>query len=106
MASITGSTARASTQAPNTIPIASSSTTGGGRQGGFRTDWDINSNDSLTIQGDLYDGVSGENVRISSLNSPYVSNVEKNAQLSGGNLLARWQRKLKEGFRYPVGRLL
>ena len=66
-------------------------------QGGFRTDWDINSNDSLTIQGDLYDGVSGENVRISSLNSPYVSNVEKNAQLSGGNLLARWQRKLKEG---------
>ena len=26
-------------------------------QGGFRTDWDINSEDSLTIQGDIYDGV-------------------------------------------------
>ena len=29
-------------------------------QGGFRTDWAINSNDSLTIQGDIYDGVAGE----------------------------------------------
>jgi len=66
-------------------------------QGGFRTDWDINSNDSLTIQGDIYDGISGENVRISSLTPPYAANVEKNAQLSGGNLLTRWQRKLKMG---------
>jgi len=66
-------------------------------QGGFRTDWDINSNDSLTIQGDIYDGISGENVRISSLTPPYATNVQKNAQLSGGNLLTRWQRKLKEG---------
>jgi iron complex outermembrane recepter protein len=66
-------------------------------QSGFRTDWDINSNDSLTVQGDIYDGVAGEDVRITSLTPPYAANVEKNAQLSGGNLLTHWQRKLKEG---------
>ena len=66
-------------------------------QGGFRTDWDINSEYSLTIQGDIYDGISGENVRISSLTPPYSQDVEKNAQLSGGNILARWQRKLTGG---------
>jgi iron complex outermembrane receptor protein len=66
-------------------------------QGGFRTDWDINPNDSLTIQGDIYDGIAGEDVRITSLTPPYAANVEKYAQLSGGNLLTRWQRKLKEG---------
>jgi len=51
----------------------------------------------LTIQGDIYDGVAGEDVRITSLTPPYAANVEKYAQLSGGNLLTRWQRKLKEG---------
>jgi iron complex outermembrane receptor protein len=66
-------------------------------QGGFRTDWDINSNNSLTIQGDLYDGVSGENVRITIPTPPSAQAVQKNAQLSGGNLLTRWDRKLKGG---------
>jgi iron complex outermembrane receptor protein len=66
-------------------------------QGGFRTDWDVNTNNSLTIQGDIYNGVSGENVKVSTLTPPYLANVEANAQLSGGNILTRWQRKLKDG---------
>jgi iron complex outermembrane receptor protein len=66
-------------------------------QGGFRTDWDINADNSLTIQGDIYDGVAGEDVRITSLTPPSAQAVQKNAQLSGGNLLTRWQRKLKGG---------
>jgi iron complex outermembrane receptor protein len=66
-------------------------------QGGFRTDWDINAANSLTIQGDIYDGASGEDVRITSLTPPSALAVQKNAQLSGGNLLTRWQRKLKGG---------
>jgi len=66
-------------------------------QGGFRTDWDINARDSLTIQGDIYDGVAGEDVMITTLSPPSAANVEKNAQLSGGNLLTRWQRKLTGG---------
>ena len=64
-------------------------------QGGFRTDWDINARDTLTIQGDLYDGVAGESVnglhRASAID---CHRDDQNAQLSGGNLLARWQRTL------------
>jgi iron complex outermembrane receptor protein len=66
-------------------------------QGGFRTDWDINPGNSLTIQGDLYDGVSGEEARITSLTPPSAMAVQKNARLSGGNFLTRWNRKLKGG---------
>jgi iron complex outermembrane receptor protein len=66
-------------------------------QSGFRTDWDIDSNNELTFQGDIYDGVAGEDVRITSLTPPSAVDVQKNAQLSGGNLLTRWQRKLKGG---------
>jgi iron complex outermembrane recepter protein len=66
-------------------------------QSGFRTDWDIDSNNALTFQGDIYDGVAGEDVRITSLTPPSAVDVQKNAQLSGGNLLTRWQRKLKGG---------
>ena len=28
-------------------------------RGGFRIDWDVNNLDSLTVQGDIYDGGSG-----------------------------------------------
>jgi iron complex outermembrane receptor protein len=63
-------------------------------QGGFRTDWDINTRNTLTVQGDLYNGVAGESVRVTSLSPPSASVVDKNAELSGGNILARWQRML------------
>jgi iron complex outermembrane receptor protein len=66
-------------------------------QGGFRTDWEINSRDSLTVQGDIYDGVAGESVRVPSLSPPGVSVVDQNALLSGGNVLARWQRTFSNG---------
>lgn len=66
-------------------------------QGGFRTDWDISHNSQLTIQGDVYDGVAGEQVRITTLTPPGSPIVNKNAELSGGNILARWQAKLKNG---------
>jgi iron complex outermembrane receptor protein len=63
-------------------------------QGGFRTDWDIDTRNSLTVQGDIYDGVAGESVRVTSQTPPSATAVEENAQLSGGNILARWQRSL------------
>ena len=66
-------------------------------QGGFRTDWKIDDRDTLTVQGDIYDGVAGESVRITTLSPPSIANVDQNAQLSGGNLLARWQRIFKNG---------
>jgi iron complex outermembrane receptor protein len=66
-------------------------------QGGFRTDWKIDDRDSLTVQGDIYDGVAGESVKITTFAPPSIAAVDQNAQLSGGNLLARWQRLFKNG---------
>ena len=66
-------------------------------QGGFRTDWEIDSRDSLTVQGDLYNGLAGESVRVTSLSPPGSRVADQNAQLSGGNILARWQRTFSAG---------
>lgn len=61
-------------------------------QAGFRTDWDVNTRNTITVQGDIYDGLAGESVRVTSENPPGSPVVEQNAVLSGGNVLARWQR--------------
>lgn len=66
-------------------------------QGGFRADWDITGRDSLTVQGDIYDGLAGESVRITSLSPPYSTIVNKNANLSGGNVLGHWKHILSGG---------
>src|SRR5467141_1585713 len=59
-------------------------------QVGFRTDWDSHNRDRLTLQGDLYYGDAGQRVGIASYSPPFMTNVEQNAELSGGNLLGRW----------------
>src|SRR5712664_2194435 len=66
-------------------------------QGGFRTDWDLRQHDTLTIQGDLYEGVAGQRVGVTSYSPPSMTNVEQNAKLAGGNLLGRWHRDLATG---------
>ncbi len=61
-------------------------------QAGFRSDWGRDTRDSFTLQGDLYREVAGETTTYS-LYSP-ASNVlvNGNADLRGGNLVARWKR--------------
>ena len=66
-------------------------------QAGFRVDWDKDARDSITVQGDLYDESAGERVTATSYTPPYSQNVDANAALSGGNLLARWTRDLGGG---------
>src|SRR6266404_2082662 len=66
-------------------------------QTGFRTDWDVHNRDRLTLQGDVYSGDAGQRVGITSYSPPFMTNVEQNAELSGGNLLARWERELGSG---------
>ncbi len=66
-------------------------------QGGFRTDWDVNHRDALTIQGDLYEERAGESVQITSESPPAAPIVNSIADLSGGNLLAHWRRDLGNG---------
>jgi iron complex outermembrane receptor protein len=61
-------------------------------QGGFRMDWNRTDRDSYTLQGDIYDEAAGERVNPTSYAPPYSWNVNANAALSGGNILARWKR--------------
>ncbi len=63
-------------------------------QGGFRMDWTKNNRESFTIQGDFYEEVAGESVQAVSYTPPYSQIVDGDADLSGGNILARWKKTL------------
>jgi len=59
--------------------------------GGFRADSKISSSDSLTVQGNLYTGQAGATIiHIFSIDPPVAGNLNVDTQLSGGNILARW----------------
>ena len=62
-------------------------------RGGFRTDWTLSGRDSLTVQGDFYNGSAGETVpELVSLSPPVVRLLNDRNHLVGGNVLARWNR--------------
>ena len=61
-------------------------------QGGFRLDWDKDTRDAFTLQGDIYDEKAGESVSATSYTQPYSQILDGNALLSGGNILARWTK--------------
>jgi iron complex outermembrane receptor protein len=63
-------------------------------QGGFRIDWVKDSNNTFTLQGDMYSERAGESVSAVSYTAPYSQILDANAQLSGGNIMGRWTRKL------------
>ncbi len=66
-------------------------------QAGFRTDWARGTRDSFTVQGDLYRGESGESLEMVNY-SPLAELAEEDkADLSGGNLVTRWQRRINDG---------
>ena len=63
--------------------------------GGFRVDDAIADADSLTFQGDLYEGHEGAVIgHIVSIFPPDNENVARTATLSGGNVLGRWNHVL------------
>jgi iron complex outermembrane receptor protein len=66
-------------------------------QGGFRVDWDRDTENTLTFQGDIYDEGAGESVIGTSYTKPYRQNLRDTALLSGGNVLGRWTRTQGEG---------
>lgn len=68
-----------------------------GAQAGFRLDWDANPRDSFTVQGDGYAQEDGERVSLTTYTPPSTMNVDGNADVSGGNILARWTRKRDDG---------
>jgi iron complex outermembrane receptor protein len=68
-----------------------------GGQAGFRADWQRDQNNSFTFQGDIYDDRDGESVVATSYTPPYQQVLDDYARLSGGNILARWDRNQGEG---------
>jgi iron complex outermembrane receptor protein len=68
-----------------------------GLQGGFRMDWAKNTRDAFTLQGDMYGQSFGESVLATTYTPPFSQVIDKDARLSGGNILARWTRTISEG---------
>jgi iron complex outermembrane receptor protein len=64
--------------------------------GGFRLESSLSAKDSLTTQGDLYAGNEGEEIVHSVFNPPGNINVERLAELSGGNILSRWHHTFSD----------
>jgi iron complex outermembrane receptor protein len=65
-------------------------------RGGFRTDWNVSERDALTFLGEAYGGKVGERVPVPSLFSPFSAIDQADQDLSGANLLGRWQRSLSD----------
>jgi iron complex outermembrane receptor protein len=66
-------------------------------QTGFRTDWKIDDKNTLTVQGDIYGALSGESFLLATYAPPAEIVTADKANVSGGNLLARWQHTTGEG---------
>jgi iron complex outermembrane receptor protein len=64
--------------------------------GGFRMDF-LRDSTTVTFQGDAFDGSAGTRIAITSLTPPFSSVVDGDADVNGGNLLARWRRTLSGG---------
>lgn len=60
-------------------------------RGGGRMDWDLSGQDHLTMQGDLYDGDLGSTSIIPTVTEPYDQRINTIDDVSGFNLLSRWQ---------------
>src|SRR5215831_1091009 len=63
-------------------------------QGGFRTDWHSPSGDTLTIQGNLYRGYTGERVSMSRYSPPSATIFDDAHNAAGGNVLGRWRHRI------------
>ncbi|MBI3768335.1 MAG: TonB-dependent receptor [Deltaproteobacteria bacterium] len=67
-------------------------------QGGFRTDWTPPSGpDHVTLQGDYYDGAAGERAVRTTIDPPSIGVSIRDVDLSGGNVLGRWEHAFAGG---------
>jgi iron complex outermembrane receptor protein len=66
-------------------------------QTGFKAEWAAQSRDRLTLQGEVSRGSHGQRVAISSFSPAATLAVDTPFDVSGVNLLARWERALGAG---------
>ena len=65
--------------------------------GGFRSDWDLSSRDSVMVQGDLFAIQANQTSRGSLIPTPTDRIFNQRLDAAGGNLLARWNHTLAGG---------
>lgn len=65
--------------------------------GGFRSDLQLRQHDSLSVEGDLYDGRFGELLNLPTFSPPYAESNLGYISPSGGDILGRWTHKLSSG---------
>lgn len=67
-------------------------------RGGFRIDSRLTSNDSLTLQGDLFRGDNGgAPIADYSLTPPYRFDISGDNHVSGADILSRWAHRFADG---------
>lgn len=64
--------------------------------GGFRIGWKASDNNSLTLQGDIYDGQVGGTYNLASLLAPFYQTFDDDTDISGANILARWSHDFSQ----------
>ena len=70
-------------------------------RGGFRIDWDDpDKQDALTLQGDIYAGVIGEQSSLALPVAPFTVNPIQQGHIGGGNVLGRWSHVVDEDNTY------
>ncbi len=62
-------------------------------RGGFRLDWTPSANNTIVVQGDVYDGNLDQNYLFPSLFPPYAERRLSPVDTSGGSLQARWEHQ-------------
>ena len=67
--------------------------------GGFRSDWDLSSHDSLMVQGDLFANEASQTRRTSFVATPLDLIFNQSLDAAGGDVLARWDHSLAGGSR-------
>ncbi len=63
-------------------------------RGGFRLDSLLYDRDSVTVQGDIYQGNINQILNLTTLSEPYPKIIKDKAEVEGRNLLTRWQHTL------------
>ncbi len=65
-------------------------------RGGFRMDLDLSEKDTLTAQGNIYSGESGNRIKDNLLlpNPPFATSFDDETLVTGGHFLTKWERTL------------
>ncbi|MGB0911838.1 MAG: TonB-dependent receptor plug domain-containing protein, partial [Nitrospirales bacterium] len=66
-------------------------------RGGFRTDWDMDTQNTFMTEGALYDGDAGQRVTLPTLVAPSFSRtVDEDIRMTGGHVLFRWGHEISQ----------